>query len=264
MARSDRTDKVADSQSTIDEETQAAEPTVLGPDETAEDRPMDEAMTVKTSGDAVTIGGNQTDEERALAATPRTGPLPGDPTEANPAHPSSLRVRSDGALVQKGTRRGEPSTDMTQPPGFESGEPDPRAVPSHPSKLEPDPTGVSSFRMIDAAAARPDAVAEAAQQQEQARGYSIDRATRSRGYSIDAATRPRGNTWTKAGTTVRYTGAEAMTVIVPEGASGGYDDLTTQGETLSFRPGQALPVSDEASAWLLKHPRFNFEKVEQD
>lgn len=178
----------------------------------------------------------QTPDELALDATPRTGPLAGDDPEANPSHPSSLRIRnSDGEPVLKTVKGGVREIDAQQP-GFEAAE-TPQATPSHPSSIEPDPSGVSGFRLVNANAEQPES-------------DSDDAADRSPERVALAKDAPKGTKF------VTYTGTEAVTLIVPE--SGGYDGVVSEGHTVNFRPGQTQAVPSKAAGWLLKHPRLTF------
>lgn len=151
----------------------------------------------------------------------RVGPIPGDDPEANPSHPSSLRVRaSDGRLALQGTRGG--GVDIAdQPPGFEAAETDARAVPSHPSKLVADPGG--NFSLIDAAIDDPES------------GESL----------------------------VRFDGPGAVSLIVPDGKSPGYNGLIVAGTDYTFRPGQTRPIKAGHAKWLLGHPIGGFSEVKR-
>lgn len=215
-------------------------PTSDGRSAAAEGTRSGDATVIRRSDvstDAPVVVTNTTPEEDALGAVPRTGPLPGDEPEANPSHPSSLRIRnSDGEPVLKTVRGGTRSVD-DRPPGWEAAE-DPRAVPSHPSKIEPDPSGVSAFRLVDANAEQDESDADVA----------ADVSDERKALAQDA---PKGTKF------VTYRGAEAVTLVIPDG--GGYDGAHTEGATVNFRPGQTQAVPTKSAAWLLKHPRFDFE-----
>lgn len=183
-----------------------------------------------------------TEQDPVVPDEARVGPAPGDDPEANPSHPSSLRIRrSDGEPVLKSTRGGQGDAIADQPPGFESAEPNARAVPSHPSKIVPfnDASNPSAARLIDATAPQPESDASSAASRDPERDKLLGDVGKSEKRVI-------------------YEGPGAVTVIVPDKASVSYDDLITEGTTYNFRPGEARVVPAKHAAWLKAHTALTF------